>query len=266
MLQDKETKLRKLVENVGKTAVAFSGGADSSLLLKVALEVLGVDNVLVLTSRSCLLKSSELDRASTWTKRNNISGPVRHKFLDADPLSWDDFVTNPDDRCYLCKNRVYRMFIETAEINGFDKLIDGTNLDDMNSSRPGLLTLKELGIGTPLADAGLNKKEVRLLSRKFNLDTWDHPSASCLATRVPSGRTITEERLGLVSSCEAELERFGFNGCRFRLGCHDDSTGYIQVMNNDINRILQTQIFEKIKIALNRFGMERIYFVMDGRH
>ena len=266
MLQDKETKLRKLVENVGKTALAFSGGADSSLLLKVALEVLGVDNVLALTARSCLLKPSELDRAATWAQRNSISGPVRHKFLDADPLSWDDFVANPDDRCYLCKNRVYRMFIETAEMYGFDKLIDGTNLDDMNSSRPGLLTLKELGIGTPLADAALNKEEVRLLSKKLNLDTWDHPSASCLATRVPSGCTITEERLGIVSNCEAELERLGFNGCRFRLGCHDDATGYIQVMNNDINRILQTQIFEKIIFTLNRFGMKKIYLDMDGRN
>lgn len=157
------------------------------------------------------------------------------------------------------------MFLETAAIKGFDKLVDGTNLDDMNSSRPGLKTLKELEIGTPLADAALTKQEVRMLSRKLELDTWDHPSASCLATRVPTGCEITEGRLRLIRSCEAELERFGFNGCRVRLAEHDDATGYIQVMGNDIVRINQLHLFEKIKLSLFQLGLEKVYLNMEGR-
>jgi len=265
LLLDKERKLRRIVERIGKTAVAFSGGADSSLLLKIALDVLGSDNILVLTFRSHLFKSSELDRAATWLDRHGRTEFVRHEFFDADPLTWDDFVANPEDRCYLCKDRVYRMFMEMAGMKGFDRLVDGTNFDDMNSFRPGLRALKELEIGTPLADAALNKEEVRLLSRKLGLDTWEHPSSSCLATRIPSGLEITMDRLQLVSLCESGLEKLDFQGCRFRLDRYDETTGYVQVLKKDLIRMGTLKIFESLNQIFSDFGIKNIFFDLEGR-
>lgn len=226
-----------MLEGFGMAAIAFSGGADSSLLLRLALDVLGPRRVLVLTARSCLLKPAELERAATWFRRHAITDPPVHEFVDIHPLEWGGFVRNPENRCYLCKSGIYSVFRNISREKGFQVLADGTNADDMNSDRPGLRAIAELGIETPLAAAGMTKEDVRKLSRELGLDTWNQPSASCLATRIPAGLAITPERLRLVAALEKHLEAAGFSGCRARLVSGEPGCVRIQVRKEDLPRI-----------------------------
>ena len=265
LLLEKEHKLEGLLASYKRVTVAFSGGADSSLLAKKALEVLGTENVLLLTARSCLLKQSEVDFAANWLFRHGYEEQVDHKFIDLQPLSWAEFVRNPSDRCYLCKLRVYQMFAELSDQYGKAQLIDGTNDDDMQSTRPGLRALRELSIGTPLADAGLSKDEVRRLSRELQLDTWDRPSASCLATRIPDGLDITEERVSLVEKLESCLEAMGFKGCRVRLDRHKSDTVFIQVLKKDIAQLAMAANGSDLVHLFNDSGVKRIFLDLNGR-
>lgn len=264
-MQEKKKKLYRLLEEYGRVAIAFSGGADSSLLLRCAIDSLGAENLLVLTSRSCLLTQREFDRVTNWFLCNSPQSHVHHEFVDVDPLAWEEFVSNPKDRCYLCKNKVYRLFLEKARDNGIHLLIDGTNADDMKSERPGLRVLQELSIGTPLADAGFSKEEVRVISKEIGLSTWNQPSSSCLATRIPSGLEVTRQRIESITQCEAVLLEMGFDGCRFRLDLHDPAIGYVKVQTQDIERLSQDVARTKLLKFFNDFGMKYVYVDMKGR-
>jgi len=265
LLQEKEHKLEGLLARYKRVAVAFSGGADSSLLAKKALEVLGIENVLLLTAKSCLLKQSEIDHVSSWPSRHGYDEQVGHEFIDLHPFSWDEFVLNPSDRCYLCKLRVYQLFAKLSAQHGITQLIDGTNDDDMHSTRPGLRALRELSIGTPLADAELSKDAVRRLSRELQLDTWNRPSASCLATRIPDGLKITEERVALVEKLELYLESTGFKGCRVRLDRYKKDIVYIQVLEKDIVEVSMAASRPDLVHFFNDSGVKRIFMDMTGR-
>lgn len=264
-IKEKEDQICRYLKQYDRVALAFSGGADSSLLLWYAVKVLGPDNVVAFTSRSCLLKQSELDRISRWFTRHNLPGQVIHRFIDIYPLDWQDFAANPADRCYLCKKRVYSLFLEQAERLQVNVLLDGTNADDLQSDRPGLKALKELGIKTPLAKAGLTKKVVRALSREAGLETWDKPSSSCLATRIPTGLDITIERIDLVRRAESVLEEMGFAGCRVRLDTVSANTAYIQVQEKDIHNITidlhRAFLLEKFR----KIGFSRVFLDIYGR-
>ncbi|MCL7488287.1 MAG: ATP-dependent sacrificial sulfur transferase LarE [Desulfobulbaceae bacterium] len=265
MLREKEQKLERVLAEYGRVAVAFSGGADSSLLLRKALTVLGSENVLALTARSCLLKQSEIDYASTWLARHGYGEQARHEFVELQPLSWEEFVRNPPDRCYVCKLRVYGMFLEAGARQGITRLIDGTNVDDLRSDRPGLRAIRELDIGTPLAAAGLAKDEVRRMSREIGLDTWDHPSASCLATRIPHGLEITETRIVLIEKLESHLESLGFPGCRVRLDSRYCEKIFIQVREKDIPRLATPPARPALVDFFNDSGVKKIYLDLLGR-
>lgn len=264
-IRDKEKQLYRALAKYDKAAVAFSGGADSSLLLRSAVEVLGPENVAAFTTRSCLLKRQELEGVTLWFAIHDLPGPVIHEFVDVDPLSWQEFTVNPANRCYTCKSIVYRLFLDHAADMGITSLLDGTNTDDMCSDRPGLRALRELGIGTPLADAGLSKKDVRELSRKVGLNTWNRPSASCLATRIPNGMEITRERLELVNRAESILEEMGFAGCRVRLESCNASWASIEVQKKDIPAITRDRNRIYIRKEFEEIGFSRILSNIYGR-
>lgn len=266
MLLEKEHRLEDILAQYKRVALAFSGGADSSLLLHKALQALGPENVLVLTARSCLLTASEVEKAVSWPHRHGYEdGQIQHHVIELDPLAWDEFVQNPQDRCYLCKSKVYTAFRDICLEHGIEHLIDGTNFDDLHSDRPGLRALKELSIDTPLANAELTKKEVRILSRELALDTWDHPSASCLATRIPTGLSITVERMGRIEKMEAGLTSLGFNGCRVRLDSLNDQKVYIQVQRQDVAGAAREMNRDSISNLFNDFGVKKIFLDLDGR-
>ncbi len=263
-VDEKTHRLESLLQEYGRVAVAFSGGADSSFLLHVALRVLGAGNVLPLLAVSELVAGHDLNQALSWPERNGFAG-MEIEQVTLRPLLWKEFVRNSKRRCYFCKLRMYQEFLARIHDRDFPFLLDGTNLDDLKDSRPGLQAIHELGVKTPLVEAGFTKPEIRETSRRLGLDTWARQSGSCLATRIPHDRTISDDSLRRVEQFEEELRRLGFAGCRVRLHESDDETICVQVVRNDIEKITSPAM----RLAVNRFfqkaGIRRVFLDLQGR-
>jgi uncharacterized protein len=196
--------------------VAFSGGVDSSFLYYAARDALGIENVLVLHAVSELISVRE--QASAANTILAFSPPAEnHLKVALHPLLWPEFTANTSERCYFCKKRMYSSFLSEAKKKQCTVLIDGSNVDDLKSKRPGFRAIDELGVLTPMIDAGLSKGEIRFLAEKYGLANHDKPSNSCLATRIPEGTVISLEKLELVEKWESFLLDKGFNGCRVRI-------------------------------------------------
>lgn len=264
-LEDKVRRLEEILLDCSRVAVAFSGGVDSSLLLKTALDTLGAGNVLPLFASSLLVTPDDRERALSWPHRHGYGGGVVVETVELYPLSWKEFVRNPPERCYLCKFRVYSQFMEIMEKRGVKVLVDGTNTDDLKDRRPGLRAIHELGVRTPLVEAGLGKDEIRAQSRELGLDTWQHPSSSCLATRLPHGMTVTEERLQQVAGLEQGLLQLGFAGCRVRLDRDDQATFYVQVCQEDMDLLLDQGMRMAVVRLLRKQGADTVYLDLAGR-
>ena len=207
----KETRLRAILQGMGGVAIALSGGVDSSLLVDVAGEVLG-DRVLAVTARGPLFHEFELERAEKIAARAG----VRHMFIGACQLEDANVHANPPDRCYHCKKVLFQHLLDLAHVQGLPWVAHGEQVDDASAHRPGARAAEEMGIRAPLAEAGLTKQDVRDLSRERGLPTWDDPAMACLATRVPYGEELTEERLQRIGAAEEALRALGFEELRVR--------------------------------------------------
>ena len=258
-------RLRAILQTCGRVALAFSGGVDSSLLLKCALDTLGTGNVLVLFARSELLTAAEIERAIQWPMENGYVQGVVMEIMEPYPLGWKEFVRNAADRCYCCKYRMYSMFRERMESCGFSCLIDGTNVDDLKGDRAGLRAIHELGVRMPLVEAGLDKAEVRALSQQFGLATWKSPSASCLATRIPTGMPITRQRLRRIELLEKELERFGMTGCRVRLSGEGQGVVQVELRGKDFEVIADLGIRLTILRLFQNHGVGKVLLNLECR-
>ena len=212
VLTAKVHQLQSILTDWGRVAVAFSGGVDSTFLLKAAHETLR-DQVIALTAVSCTLPKREREAAEAFCKQENI----RQILCDPHEMEIEGFRTNPPDRCYHCKRGTFSVFRTVAEEEGFPVVADGSNADDTGDYRPGMRAAAELGIQSPLRDAGLTKGDIRELSRRWNLPTWDKPSAACLASRVAYGEAITVEKMKRVDEAEAFLQDLGFRQVRLRV-------------------------------------------------
>lgn len=264
-LENKIDRLKSLLQLYGRVAIAFSGGVDSSFLLKCALDVLGAGNVLVLFGRSELLKPSEIERAENWLANNGYSKGIELETVHLQPLLWKEFVNNPENRCYLCKYRIYTLFRERMEKHGFPVLIDGTNIDDLKGNRAGLRAIHELGVKMPLIEAGFDKADVRSCSRQLGLTVWNQSSSSCLATRIPAGMQITTDLLQRIKGWEEGLEKLGFGGCRVRLEKERNDAVYVEIGAMDFDLMLNSSI----RLALLRFfhndGIRKVFLDLEGR-
>ena len=234
LMEQKFIEFKNYLIKLGKVAVAFSGGVDSTFLLKTAHDLLG-DNAIAITARSNTFPRSELNEAIEFCDQEGI----RQIIFEFNEMEIEGFAQNPPERCYLCKKALFRQLLNLAKDNSIPHVLDGSNADDVNDFRPGLKALSELDIKSPLKYADLTKSEIRELSKRLNLNTWDKPSIACLATRIPYGDTITEEKLSMIDQAEEFLKKHGLRQLRVR--CHEnlarietDRDGFEIIMNIDL--------------------------------
>ncbi len=211
-LNQKQQNLCEYIKGLGSVAVAFSSGVDSTFLLKTAHDLLG-DKAIAVTACSCSFPQRELNEAKSFCKKEGI----RHIIVESEELSIEGFAQNPKNRCYLCKRELFTKIKKIAAENGIEYVAEGSNLDDNGDYRPGLTAVAELGIKSPLREAGLSKADIRALSKEMGLSTWDKQSFACLASRFVYGETITEEKLRMVDKAEQKLLDMGFHQVRVRI-------------------------------------------------
>jgi uncharacterized protein len=249
--------LKSRLAELDGVAVAFSGGVDSTFLLSVARETLGRDRVLAVTAVSDIHPKGEIGDAKSLARRIG----VRHLLVDPGDMKDRAFLANPPDRCYVCKRRVFSSLKALAAKHGMKTVADGTNADDSADYRPGRKALKELGIISPLAEAGLTKREIRSLSRKRGLPTWNRPALACLATRVPYGTRITPAILKRIDAAETALRALGFVQVRVR--DHGD-LARIEIAPAEMNAIHKPGLFPKIVKRFKAAGYRTVTLDLEG--
>lgn len=239
-------------------AVAFSAGVDSAFLAKAAHDVLG-DGMAAVTAVSETLPESERKEADAFCRTYGI----RHIEITRDELSIPGFHANPANRCYLCKNDLFRRVREVADREGLAFVCDGTNADDTGDYRPGLVAIREQGVRTPLKDAGLTKQDIRDISEEMGLPTWNKPSFACLSSRFPYGDEITREGLSMVEQAENVLKNLGFHQYRVR-----DHRGLarIEILPEEFPKILDDAVRLRITGALKEIGFRYVSLDLSGYH
>jgi uncharacterized protein len=255
-LDEKLDALRCTVRELGSALVAFSGGVDSSFLLRVAADELG-DRAVALTTRSPT--AAEDDEAMAVTLAAALGVP--HLVIDANELEIPGYAANPADRCYLCKGSLYAICRREAARLGFAHVIDGVNRDDLGDYRPGLRAAAEQGVRHPLADAQLGKDEIRALSRALALPTADKPSSPCLSSRFPYGTAITLDGLRKVAGAERVLHRLGFPECRVR---NHDPVARIEVPASGFTRLVDPEVRAALLRELKALGFAYVALDLQG--
>ena len=256
-LETKIQKLKEIFQSMGRILVAFSGGVDSTLLLKVAKDTLGDGNVLAVTALSPLYPDRELVRAKRLTQEMG----VRHLLIKSNELEIEEFSKNPPTRCYYCKKELFGELQDLAQKEKILFIVEGSTLDDERDHRPGRRAIQELGIRSPLKEAMFTKEEVRGLSNDLGLTTWDKPSFACLASRFPYGEEITIDKLKMVDEAENFLFGLGFKQVRVR---HHGDLARIEVFPEEIERLLDGLMREKVVSHLKKIGYHYITVDLQG--
>jgi len=264
-LEEKKRRLQEILIKLGKVAIAYSGGTDSSLLLIIARDVLGPGNVLALHNQTELQKPGEAKEAINRAIKCGFSLNDDLLVINSQPLNHQEIVRNDQQRCYYCKRLLYTRFLELAKQNSVPWLLDGTNSDDLLEPRPGKRAIAELNIHTPLADAKLNKQEIRLLSRNLNLVTWNRPSASCLATRISFDSPIKIKELHRIAVLEEIVEQLGFKGCRVKPDQSNPERIRIQIQEDDFSSISQATNRSALQRTLRSHGIYETFIDITGR-
>ena len=255
-LQEKYESLIRILKGLESVAVAFSGGVDSTFLLKAASDALG-ERAAAVTVRSVSFPQREEREAREFCEEHGI----RQIFTEVDQMAVPGFAQNPPDRCYICKSALFRKIRETAAENGLQFFVEGSNTDDAEDYRPGMRALAEQKILSPLREALLSKTEIRLLSRQMGLPTWDKPSFACLATRFVYGETISPEKLRMVEMAEQCLMDLGFH--QFRCRVHGD-LARIELPEEALPEAVEAGTRKKITHTLRSLGFAYVALDLDG--
>ncbi|MBI4744398.1 MAG: ATP-dependent sacrificial sulfur transferase LarE [Actinobacteria bacterium] len=253
--KNKFVSLKNLINSMNRTAIAFSGGTDSTFLAKTAIETLKNDNVVLLTASSETFPCSELKESKKLAKLLN----VKHIIIKTEELNDPDFISNPPNRCYFCKKDLFSKIKDFAIKNNFYYIADGYNKDDEKDFRPGHQAALEFEVRSPLAEVGLTKKEIRSLSKNMNLPTWHKPSFACLASRFPYGEKITIEKLKIVDEAESFLKQCGFKNVRVRF--HNEKIARIEIDELKIPCFLDSKTRLAVIEKFKKLGF--VYITLD---
>ena len=253
---EKWDRLRSLLREMKLAVLAYSGGVDSSVLLRAASEVLG-PNLIAVTAISETYPPAELEPA----KRFAVSLGVRHRILATEELTRDEFSRNEPDRCYHCKQELFGKLRQIADAEGIAYILDGTNIDDLRDHRPGRKAAGEFSVRSPLAEAGLTKQEVRDLARRMDMPMWDKPSLACLSSRIPYGTPITRDLLKNIQAAEDAIRGLGIRQVRVR---HHGDTARIEVELDDLVRLAAGDVRQRIVDAFKELGYVYICLDLEG--
>ena len=252
----KKKRLIAILKAYDRLVVAFSGGVDSTFLLAASQEAIG-DRVTAVTADSPIHSRREIREAIETAKALG----VKHIVVPFAEMTVPGFAANPPDRCYTCKQLIFAEIIRMAGSMGVERVAHGVNLDDLGDYRPGLKAAEEMGVAAPLVEAGLNKADIRALSRRMGLPTWSKPSMACLASRIPYGRPITPEALKMVEAAEEILQGLGFSGCRVR---HHGDVARIEMAARDVNRATRPVVRSQLLKGLQAIGFTHVAVDLEG--
>lgn len=249
--------MRDALRGLGRVVVAYSGGIDSTYLCAVALEELGEENVVAVTAVSETYPPRELEEAKSLARALGFS----HRLLETAELADERFRSNPPERCYYCKSELFGKLRSLAEAEGYGRVVDGTNADDVGDYRPGRKAAAELGVRSPLLEAGLGKREIRELARLRAIPIWDKAAAACLASRFPFGRTLSVEGLRRVDRAEEILRKLGLRQVRVR--DHGD-VARIEVGAEELDRLVSPEARAAAVRGLKELGYRYVALDLEG--
>ncbi|MDA2937583.1 ATP-dependent sacrificial sulfur transferase LarE [Acidobacteria bacterium AH-259-A15] len=255
-LEEKEQHLIEFVRNYESALIAFSGGVDSALLAFVTNRVLG-ERSLAVTAISPSVSELQREMAQDFAGKYKLNHRVIHTQEMEDP----NYTSNPVNRCYFCKTELYTYLKRLREDWNLEVLFDGSNADDVGDYRPGRQAASEKGVVSPFIEVGINKAEIRALSRKWELPTWDQPAMPCLSSRFPYGVGITEEKLRQVDQAESFLRTLGLKNFRVR---HHENLARIEVDRDEMTRILDPELFDKISHQFKSLGYQYVTLDLQG--
>lgn len=252
----KEERLRELFRGLESVIVAYSGGVDSSYVAYVANAELGTRAVCI-TGQSASLPSYQNEEIDRVVKNFGFN----HEFINTDELQLPGYRANNGDRCFFCKDELYGKLESVARSRGIEYIVDGSTVDDLDDYRPGRQAAKQHAVRSPLIEVGLNKNEVRELSRRATLPTWDKPASPCLSSRIAYGTTVTIERLQNVDRGEEILREFGFREFRVR---HHDTLVRLEISPAEMDRVLQKEVIDQLAARFRELGFKYVTLDLHG--
>jgi pyridinium-3,5-biscarboxylic acid mononucleotide sulfurtransferase len=255
----KEAALRRALARWPALIVAYSGGVDSAYLAWVATDVLG-KRALCVTADS----PSYPERHRALALRTARDFGFQHEIIRTNELARPEYRANPANRCYYCKHELYTHLSEIARARGIPAIADGNNADDRGDYRPGREAAREFGVVSPLDDAGLTKSEIRELSHRAGLPTWDEPSSACLSSRIPYFSEVTDEKLRMIEQAESVLRDLGFKVCRVRHHGQQDAIARLEIGRDEMARALEPQVADSIDRALRAIGYQYVTIDLRG--
>jgi uncharacterized protein len=256
VLHEKERKLLADLARMGRVIVAFSGGTDSAYLAWAAHRVLGA-NAIAMTADSASLPESHKRDLEEFVRQFGIA----HEYIETREFENPDYLRNDANRCFHCKDELFTRLEEIGRGRGFDHIIYGVNLDDLGDYRPGQTAAKQHRVASPLADAGLSKAEIRELSRRADLPTWDRPASACLSSRIPYGTPVTIENVKTVERGEEELKALGFR--QFRVRFHGEIVR-IEIAREEMERAFSMEMAGKLTAIFRELGFQYVTLDLEG--